>query len=557
MPKTSCLPFVLLALSPVAFAVDLPTLSGQMQQMPPTPTLEKAMPKLDVKPTAAPAQSPTVEDGVRIVVKRLIVIGEQAFSEAALLEVTGFQPGSKLNLTALRGMAARIAELYHRKGYFVAQAYLPEQDVKDGVVTIAVIEGRYGQVRLNSRANVSERLAYDLLGGLDPGNPVLAAPLEERLLLLSDLPGVTVSSTLVPGVDFGSSDLVVELAPGPRVNGSVDADNAGNPYTGANRIGATIYVNELIGQGDVASLRVLTSGAGLKYARGAYQLQFGRATAGVAYSQLGYRLGEQFAPLQAHGAEKITSIFGSYPLIRSRNTNLHAGLQFDARTFRDQVDVIPSVADKRAKVLVASLHGNRNDKFGGGGSTSGALTWNTGRLDLQTPAVRALDAATARTNGSYGKLGFSLSRLQHLTDSMSLWAAVNGQAASKNLDPSEKMELGGMYAVRAYPEGEAYADQGYVLTVEARYALPKFAPRLPGQLELIGFVDTGSVTLNKNPWDASQNHRTLSGAGVGLNWSETNNFMVRAYYAVKVGDGVTTSAPDKNGRFWIQGVKYF
>jgi hemolysin activation/secretion protein len=81
--------------------------------------------------------------------------------------------------------------------------------------------------------------------------------------------------------------------------------------------------------------------------------------------------------------------------------------------------------------------------------------------------------------------------------------------------------------------------------------------QLPGQVQLIGFVDTGSVTINKNPWTSRNNRRTLSGAGVGLNWSDTNNFMVRAYYAGKLGNEAATSAPDKSGRFWIQAVKYF
>jgi len=120
------------------------------------------------------------------------------------------------------------------------------------------------------------------------------------------------------------------------------------------------------------------------------------------------------------------------------------------------------------------------------------------------------------------------------------------------------MELGGMYAVRAYPEGEAYADQGYVLNLEARMQLPKLYDHMPGQLQLIGFVDTGSVMINKNPWPGSgENHRTLSGAGVGLNWSEPNNYMVRAYYAHRLGNEVATLPPYSSGRFWIQGVKYF
>ena len=79
-----------------------------------------------------------------------------------------------------------------------------------------------------------------------------------------------------------------------------------------------------------------------------------------------------------------------------------------------------------------------------------------------------------------------------MTDSVSLYGAIYGQFASKNLDISEKMGLGGMYAVRAYPVGEAYADEGYVVNLEARLLLPKFSQRMPGQMHLIGFVDTGA-----------------------------------------------------------------
>ena len=132
--------------------------------------------------------------------------------------------------------------------------------------------------------------------------------------------------------------------------------------------------------------------------------------------------------------------------------------------------------------------------------------------------MRDIDAITARTNGSYGKLAFQVTRLQTLGGPFSLYAALRGQLASKNLDISEKMELGGMYAVRAYPEGEAYGDEGYVATLEARMLLPQFYESQTGRMNLIGFVDTGTVTINKNPWVAGQNNRTLSAAGIGLTW---------------------------------------
>jgi hemolysin activation/secretion protein len=286
-------------------------------------------------------------------------------------------------------------------------------------------------------------------------------------------------------------------------------------------------------------------------------MQFGKATAGVAYSYLEYKLGKEFEPLHANGTAKIATIYGSYPLIRSRDNNLYAGLAYDDKTFQDKVDSTSTVTDKKARVLMPSLYGNHRDNFGGGGLNVYSLTWFTGNIDIQTPAARTLDAATAQTNGHYDKLGFSAMRLQRVTETISVSAAISGQFASKNLDTSEKMELGGMYGVRAYPEGEAYADEGYLLNLEVRKQLPRFFERQLGQMQLIGFVDTGTVTAYKNPWAPGQNRRTLSGAGVGINWSDTNNFSVRAYYAFKLGNEVPTSAPDESGRFWIQVVKYF
>ncbi len=552
MFKNTMIPFAFLALSQGILAQQIPGAANQMQQIPPTPVPQKTTPSMDFKPIAAPA--PTATDNVKIAVMSLKITGSQVYSEDTLLAVSMFKPGSELSLSDLRTVSAKITAFYHQNGYFLAQAYLPAQDIKNGVVTIAVIEGRYGKITLNNQTNLSNDLAGDLLDGLNKGDLVANAPLESRLLLLSDVPGVTVKSTLVPGTELGTSDLIVDVTPGRKVTGSIDADNAGNRYTGENRLGATINLNNPIGRGDVATLRVLTSGPGLSYARASYQMQFGKATAGVAYSYLDYTLGREFESLQANGTAKTASIYGSYPLIRSRNNNLYAGLNYDAKTFQDKVDSTGAVTNKQAGVLAASLYGGHRDNFG---VTAYSLTGTTGNIDLQTPSQRTFDAATAQSNGRFNKLGFTASRLQSVTETISFYASINGQAASKNLDVSEKMRLGGMYGVRAYPEGEAYGDEGYVLNLEARMLLPKFSEQMPGQLQLIAFMDTGSVTVNKNPWAAGPNRRTLSGAGVGLNWSETNNFIVKAYYARKLGSEAATSAPDASGRFWIQGVKYF
>jgi hemolysin activation/secretion protein len=545
----------LLALSQSAFAVELPSAGSQLQQIPSVSAPDKPAPQFRIEQGAAPAAM--AGDGATMTVSSLHVVNAHVFSEAELIAATQFKPGSELSLSGLRALAAKIAAYYHERGYFLAQAALPAQDVVDGAVTIAVVEGQYGKVTLRNQSNLSDGLAQRLLGGLNAGDTVTIAPLESRLLQLSDLPGVNIKSTLVPGASVGASDLIVDVTPGKRLSGSIDADNSGSRYTGATRVGGTLNINNPLGQGDVATLRALTSWDGLNYGRAAYQLQLGKSEVGVAYTALDYELGREFDSLDAHGTAQIASLFGRYPLLRSRNTNLYAQLGLDAKTFQDKVGATTpaTVTDKKAKVAMLSLVGDHRDDFGGGGLSTFSLTWSSGSLDLETPEALVADAATARSDGHYDKLGLSVMRLQRMTESLSLYAALQGQVASQNLDVSEKLGLGGASGVRAYPEGEAYADQGYLLNVEARMALPEFA--IPGQLQVIGFVDTGTGNLSRDPWGTGRNRRTLSGGGLGLNWYEATGFTVKAYYAHKLGNAVATSAPDADGRFWINAVKYF
>lgn len=538
----------------VAVAQTVPSAGSLNQQIERErlPHPAKSTPEIRIEQGKTPI-APAAE-GQAILIKHIRVTGARMYPEAALLALTGFAGQRQLTLSELRVMASKISSHYRKHGYFLAHAYLPAQDIRDGTVTIAVLEGRYGQVSLRNQANLPDALVKTLFEGVESGDTVAITPLERGLLLLSDVPGVNVTSTLVPGASVGASDLIVDLVPGPRVTGYIDADNQGNRYTGANRLGAALQVNNPTGSGDLISVRALTSFAGMRYGRLAYQASVGRARAGVAYSRMDYRLGQDFASLQATGVATIASLYGAYPLLRTRRYNLNAQLHLDGKTFRDRADATASLADKKARVAMLSVDGDQRD---GSGGASYTLSWSRGEIDITGAAARATDAATVRTEGRYDKLSFSALRLQTLSDTVSLHGAVSGQLASKNLDVSEKMGLGGAAGVRAYPSGEAFGDQGYVMSLEARALLRAIPASVPGRLTLIGFVDHGSVMLNKNAWGAGENRRTLSGAGIGLTWAADNNFSVSATIAGKLGNAVATSAPDAGRRFWLQGVKYF
>ena len=61
-----------------------------------------------------------------------------------------------MTLPDLRVMVEKISAYYNQRGYFLARAYLPAQDITDGSLTIAVLEGYYGAISLRNQAPVSD-----------------------------------------------------------------------------------------------------------------------------------------------------------------------------------------------------------------------------------------------------------------------------------------------------------------------------------------------------------------------------------------------------------------
>jgi hemolysin activation/secretion protein len=536
-------------------AQQIPGAGQQVQQVPPPLDPIRRTPDLHVNKSAIIGAT-AAATGARIKVSRVHIEGETLFSAKDLLGATSFKTGSLLTLSDLRNIASQITHFYNSRGYFLAQAYLPAQDIAGETVTVSVIEGHYGTLAIDNESSLSAGVPRAMMASLGTGATIASAPLERRLLLLSDIPGITVQSTLSPGEAPGTSDLRVNLKSSRLISGGVEADNAGNRFTGAYRAGGTLIINNPTGRGDLLSLRALVSNSGFAYARGSYETLFGISTAGLAYSHISYALGHEFSPLGAEGTADVAGVFGSYPLVRSRRTNLNALAGADIKFFKDRLKAADTENRRSAKVFNLGLNGNHQDAILGGGYTAFSVGATVGDLSIRSPLDREVDAATAHTDGGYAKLQAGVSRLQSLTDSLSLYVALRGQLASKNLDSAEKMELGGAYAVRAYPEGEAYGDEGYVATAEARYLLPESLP-IPGRLQLFGFVDTGAVKYAKNPWFPGANTAHRSGIGAGVAWAAPQGILLKATYARKLGNETVTSQRDRVGRFWFQMTKLF
>ncbi len=522
------------------------------------PVLEipgRPAPSIKLDEPARPALKPST---ATFALKAFRFSGNSGFTETELLAQVREWVGKAVSFADLDQAALRISRYYRERGYLVARAYLPAQDIKNGVVEIAIIEGRFGKVNLDNQSRVRDGVAQGYLGGF-PSAVVTEPGIERKLLLLSDLPGVgDARATLRPGANVGESDMTVELASSPFASGSVEFDNFGNRFTGANRLTGKLNLLSPLGLGDLLSAQLAKGFNGLEYGRIAYQLPVGGDgfKLGAAYSRTDYELGKGFSALGASGDADSYTINVSYPFIRSRNLNLYGQAAYDRRDFQDQVSSTATVGDKATRATTLTLSGDARDALLGGGITVFSVGYSSGRLDLETPAVRAVDDATARTNGHFDKWNINVLRLQSLGERLSAYVSFSGQKGGKNLDSSEKFVLGGANGVRAYPQGEATGDSGYVATMELRYTLNIAV--LPGLLQPFVFVDNGGVTVNENPFVAGPNTRHLSAGGLGLTWVKAGDFQVKLTLATRLGEQRSTASDtDRHTRGWLQAIKYF
>ena len=446
-----------------------------------------------------------------------------------------------LTLTQLKEAADAITSTYREAGWTV-KAYLPKQEIDGGIVTIQIVEAVFGGASLQSatpqRINAT-RLLNMVEANLVKGKPLHANDLDRTLLLLDDLPGISVAGNLVQGQRDGETNLAIAATDDALLTGNASLDNQGSRATGIERLSVNLNLNSPARVGDLLSLNALKT-QGSDYQRLGYTLPVGYSglRAGLHASNLNYNvITDEFASLNPHGTASTAGLDITYPLLRSQLRNVNFALSYDDKKFDNTSNNV--TASYGIKVYNASLSANQIDTWAGGGFTTANL---------------ALTSGDKSTESRYTKLNLSLSRLQSVTDSLSVYASVSAQSTNKNLDSSEKMYLGGATGVRAYPASEAGGSEGNTLTLELRQ-------RLSHNTTLTGFYDYGRIKANHDnnvTSPANPNGYNLQGYGVSLAWQASSSIDIKATLAQRAGSNPAAQANGTDGdgtkkvtRIWL------
>jgi hemolysin activation/secretion protein len=528
------------------------------------PTELPALLPVPGRPTPAEAVNDVpASTGPQVTVRRFVLDARVPLDAAAFQAAVAPYLNRPLTYEELLAAAQAVALAYRQAGWVVS-AVLPEQDISDGEVRITVTNALFGGVAMRGGEAVGLRLpnieSY-ITEQQTPLQPLRTDALERALLLIDDLPGLSATGVLRAGQYAGETDLLVQLEPSARHGGEISLDNTGARSTGYQRVLANWNKSGLLTWGDQFSANLVHTftayqSDGSDYQRVNYSLPLGYDGLRLALggSVFSYRLvSSEFSGLGFYGDSDAWDLELTYPLLRHQNKNLYLMARAEQKHFDNQ-GAGTTVSRYRTEEQSWGVRANLYDDLGAGASSAGSLIVGSGFLDLRDSPTESTDATTTATNGTFTRLRYSLSRDQGLGRGFSVFAAVNGQTADKNLDSSEKFYLGGSNGVRAYPASEGSGYQGFVLNLEARWK-----PTVEWQLAAL--YDYGYVTVNHdNSYSGAStlNEYALKGYGLSATWRGQHKQTLALTWARRIGDNAnaTTAGNDQDGtyyreRFWL------
>ena len=163
-----------------------------------------------------------------ILIKNFNVQGNTKISNDDILNSLKEFENKELNFNQIQEIATKISKLYKDRGYFVARAYLPAQNIQQNqnILNISILEGNYGEFNIDNNSLVRNSVVQDIFDNTKFDKVINTKVIERAMLLINDRAGVKISKAqLSPGTKVGSSDFNIETVSEPRVDGYVVSDN--------------------------------------------------------------------------------------------------------------------------------------------------------------------------------------------------------------------------------------------------------------------------------------------------------------------------------------------
>ena len=538
------------------YGVDIPTIGDVLKEVKP-PKIEKEKKVLPSLQSEDEEYKKVFEDGNKVYVKRFLIHNAKHMSNKDLKTIVEPFENKELSFKDIQDITNLITKKYRQKGYFVARAYIPVQNLQkqENILKISIIEGKYSKFKLENNSLVKDSI---LQGNLDDvknieKGTISTKSLQRALLIINDTPGVTISSTQIkPGKEVGTSDFIIGTSASKKYDGYIITDNYGSKYTGKHRVMAGININSPFKIGDKISLTALSSqNSDLLNGSLAYNFPLHKngLRGEVSFSKTTYELGSTYKELDALGSSNSIITKLSYPLVRSNNQNLETYFKTSYNNMEDKINSTSTTLGKDTIVALIGLDYTKDSIVFNKYLQSNINFYLTGgRLSFDTQEDTQNDENGANTNGNFSKVNLEVNQNLNINKYFTWKNSLQLQYAlgNKNLDGSQDLSIGGINGVKLYPQGEQSAENGYIFNTELFYNLPNFKG-LNSKISI--FYDIAKVKMSKKI--SNEPSKTYQDIGLGY-YAYFKDFFINAHLAYKLGNSNIESEESYNSKFMFQ-----
>ena len=566
--KKKIILFLLISLSFInhAYSVDIPTVDDLNNQVPQLP--EKKAPNASENLNQLNEKILTVDEDkiLKVLVKDFKIDGNKRYNDELLLSLINENINKELDYNALLNVTTSLSNYYRSQGY-LATAYLPPQDIKNGVVNIKITEAILGKITFNvdegQKLNISkEKIRLKILYKVEDGGGLNISQLDKNIRNFNRTPGINAIAQLEEGKKFGETDIIVTASNTKTITGSSLADNSGSRSSGTGKITNTINIDGLFNIGDRFSFTNVATGNNFidgkqseesnYYAMStSFPMGYNGMQGTLRLSKMEYKLSAPFDSTLPSGYSTEYNFTLTRPLIEKLSKNLNATFLISRNDYVNNLSTGNNSNKDMTKATMNFGYDFTDTKLGGG-VNYGLFGFTLGKLDVSDNSANFItDQAGADNNGRNLKAIFNYNRLQKITDKTNMLLKFNGQLAADNLDGAEQLTLGGPSGVRAYASSEGAGDAGFVTGIE----LKRSFFNLPTTL----FYDYGKIRLHKDKWVGwnstnkyLKNKYALKGWGVATDISVFNLFTVQISHSQKImgNSGEDTNGLDVDGLRW-------
>ena len=515
---------LLVGLAIPALAQKVPSTAqpGRLDQRFEKPLAPQSKPQL-VFPAPEQAPPPAQAEKVRFKLTSVVFEGNAVISTDSLRPLYDNLLGHDVSLLDIYKLRDAITARLRNEGYILSAAFIPAQTVEAGIVRIKIVEGGINSIHFEGDA-VADRfgLLEKFAEKIKAAKPLRAGDLERYVLLMDDLPGIKVKTTLkpTPGTKAGS-DLEVAIERKP-FDASLTIDNRGTKSIGPYQIDGSVSLNDLIGVFDQTTVRgIITPHVDeLRYVDVAHtELLDSEGTTGLvgvkrSWSDPGYTLRDS----DIKSLSDTIRFDFAHPFIRSRSDTLRGDLGFDYKNSRTN-SFGTLLNQDRLRVLSFGASYDFADVLQGSNLVS--VRFSQG-LDMMNASQNG-STDLSRTGGrsDFRKMTVSMLHNQPLPDGFGVQIGMDAQLSPHPLLTSEQFGLGGAQYGRAFDSSEVLGDNGLAGKLELSYTPTVEIPKVK-YIQLYTFVDGGGV-VNNAPDTTVTGWQTLASAGIGARVGITDN----------------------------------